>query len=95
MKNNGGSRPLLYLIYFPLFVGRVEKQQKCLEEKTKQYFYVLLFIFSVKKRIASKIWTDIPKTLSKIWVNTFKCKSTLFKISILMKMKVFLGKYDL
>lgn len=43
-------------------MGKVEKQQKCLEEKTKQYFYVLLFIFSVKKRIASKIWTDIPKT---------------------------------
>jgi len=35
------------------------------------------------------MWADIPKTLSKIWVNISKCKSMLFKINILMKTKLY------
>lgn len=40
------------------------------------------------------MWTDIPKTLSKICVNISKCQSMLFKTNILMKMKLYQYFYE-
>lgn len=68
-------------------MGKVENHKRCLEEKTKQYFYPLLFIFLAEKELQSKHGLISPK-LSKPWVNISKCKSTLFIIANWMKMKL-------
>lgn len=54
-----------YVIYFPLFMGKVEKHKRCSEEKTKQYFYLPLFIFSVKKELQAKCGLRSPKLWAK------------------------------
>lgn len=68
-------------------MGKVEKHKRCLEEKTKQYFYLLLFIFSAKKELQAKCGLTSPE-LNKIWVKISKCKIMLFKGNILMKKKL-------
>lgn len=64
------------------------KTQKMFRRADKAIFLPLALNFLSQKRITSKTWTDIPKTLSKIWVKIFKCKIMLFKANILMKMKL-------
>lgn len=70
-------------------MGKIEEHKRCLEGKIKQNFLSPALHFLSQKRITSKMWTDIPKTLSKIWVNISKCKSMLFKINVLKKIKLY------
>lgn len=87
MKYNPGSSGLLCLIYFSLFMGKVENHEKMFRREDKVVVYLLLFIFLAKKELQSKYGLASPE-LSKIWVNTFKCKSTLFTMTNWMKMKL-------
>lgn len=65
-----------------------------LRREDKAMFLSPAFHFLSQKRITSKMWTDIPKTLSKICVNISKCQSMLFKTNILMKMKLYQYFYE-
>lgn len=93
MKNNGGSRGLLWLIF--LFSGQGGKIQTMLRRQDKEIFFSPTLPFLSQKSITRKMWAASSKALSKIWVNLSKCKSMLFNSSILMKMDLYQYFYEI